>query len=133
VVSYVVAQRTNEFGIRMALGATPVRVLQLVFASTAREVIAGMGLGVMLSVLLGRFLSQWAEASSQNTILFGAAILLLALTAASAAYIPARFRRLHPGASRIVGRPDDRFAIRISSSIREARHASDDLGQPYFI
>ena len=90
VVSYVVAQRTNEFGIRMALGAAPVRVLQLVFASTAREVIAGMGLGVMLSVLLGRFLSQWAEASSQNTILFGAAILLLALTAASAAYIPAR-------------------------------------------
>lgn len=90
VVSYVVAQRTNEFGIRMALGATPVRVLQLVFASTAREVIAGMGLGLLLSVFLGRFLSQWAEATSPNTILFGAAILLLALTAASAAYIPAR-------------------------------------------
>jgi ABC-type antimicrobial peptide transport system permease subunit len=73
----------------MALGAAPVRVLQLVFASAAREVIAGMGLGVMLSVFLGRFLSQWAEASSQNTVLFAAAILLLVLTAASAAYIPA--------------------------------------------
>jgi len=90
VVSYGVAQRTNEFGLRMALGATPWGVLQLVFTSTAREVIAGLFLGLLLSVFLNRILAQWAEASSQNPALFAAATLLLVLTSALAAYIPAR-------------------------------------------
>jgi hypothetical protein len=90
VVSYSVAQRTNEFGIRMALGATPRGVLRLVFASTARDVIGGVLCGVLLSIFLSKILSKWAEGSSQSPLLFAAATLLLVATSALAAFIPAR-------------------------------------------
>jgi predicted permease len=90
VVSYTVAQRTNEFGIRMALGAHGLQVLQLVFASTATSVVGGLAGGVALSLALSKFLSRWAEGSVQSPILFIAATLLLILTAGLAALLPAR-------------------------------------------
>jgi putative ABC transport system permease protein len=90
VVSYGVAQRTNEFGIRMALGATPRGVLKLVFASTAREVIGGILCGAIISLFLDGLLKKWAEASAQSPFLFAAATLLLVVTSALAAFIPAR-------------------------------------------
>jgi putative ABC transport system permease protein len=90
VVSYGVAQRTNEFGIRMALGATPVGVVKLVFASTAREVIGGLLCGVVLSLFLDGILKKWAENSVQNPLIFAVATLLLVLTSALAAFLPAR-------------------------------------------
>ncbi|MBV9499334.1 MAG: ABC transporter permease [Acidobacteriaceae bacterium] len=89
VVSYSVVQRTSEFGLRMALGAMPKQVLQMVFTSTARNVIAGLAGGLLLSVILSRFLSKWAEGSAQNPLFFAAVILLLVLTSAVAAFIPA--------------------------------------------
>src|SRR6266851_5633928 len=90
VVSYGVAQRTNEFGIRMALGATPGQVLQLVFASTARNVIGGLACGLLLSLMLSGILSKWAEGSAHHPMVFAAVTLLLVLTSALAALIPAR-------------------------------------------
>jgi putative ABC transport system permease protein len=90
VVSYGVAQRTNEFGLRMALGATRGQVLQLVLTSTARNVVAGLACGVLLSLLLSRILSRWAEGSEHNPQVFVAVMLLLLLTSALAAFIPAR-------------------------------------------
>ena len=90
VVSYTVAQRTNEFGIRMALGANGPQVLQLVFRSTATSVIGGLAGGVALSLALSKSLSRWAEGSSQSPILFIAATVLLILTAGLAALGPAR-------------------------------------------
>jgi len=90
VVSYSVAQRTNEFGVRMALGATPANVLKLVFASTARHVTGGVVCGILLSLSLGGMLSKWAEGSVQNPLVFAAATVLLVMTAALAAFIPAR-------------------------------------------
>jgi predicted permease len=90
VVSYTVAQRTNEFGIRMALGANGVQVLRLVFASTATSVIGGLAGGVVLSLALSKFLSRWAEGSAQSPLLFIAATFLLILAAALAAFVPAR-------------------------------------------
>ena len=90
VVSYGVAQRTNEFGIRMALGATRGQVLQLVFTSSARNVIGGVACGLLLSFMLSGVLSKWAEGSSHNPVVFAAVTMLLVLTAALAALIPAR-------------------------------------------
>lgn len=90
VVSYGVGQRTNEFGIRMALGATRGQVLQLVFASSARTVIGGLICGLLFSFMLSGMLSKWAEGSAHNPLVFAAVTLLLVLTSAFAAFIPAR-------------------------------------------
>ncbi|HEY3938201.1 MAG TPA: ABC transporter permease [Bryobacteraceae bacterium] len=89
VVSYSVAHRTNEFGIRVALGATRKQVLQLVFASTIGNVLLGLVCGVAFSLALSRFLARWAEGSVQDPLLFFAVTALLVLTAALAAFIPA--------------------------------------------
>jgi len=90
VVSYGVAQRTNEFGIRIALGATQGHVLRLVFAATARNVIAGLACGVLLSLLLSRVLAKWAEGSSHDPLAFAGVTLLLVLISGLAALIPTR-------------------------------------------
>jgi predicted permease len=90
VISYGVLQRTNEFGIRMALGATPVGVIRLVFASTVWEVAIGMLSGVAMSVLLNGVLKKWVAGSSQTPLLVAAAIFVLLATSILAAVIPAR-------------------------------------------
>ncbi len=90
VVSYGVAQRTNEFGIRMALGASRGQVLRLVMSSTSFNVIGGLAGGALLSLGFSRVLSNWAEGSSYDPLLVIAVTLLLILTAALASFIPAR-------------------------------------------
>jgi ABC-type antimicrobial peptide transport system permease subunit len=90
VVSYSVAQRTNEFGVRMALGATPGTVIGLVFRTTAINVLAGVACGVVLSLVLAKVIAKWAEASAQSPLIFAGVTLLLIGTAAVAAYLPAR-------------------------------------------
>jgi len=85
-----VAQRTNEFGIRMALGATRGHVLRIVFGSTAGHVIGGLACGVLLSLLLSRILFKWAQGSAHNPLVFAGVTVLLALTCALATLIPAR-------------------------------------------
>src|ERR1700738_1980434 len=69
VVSYTVAQRTNEFGIRMALGAGRGHVLRIVFASTLVSVGGGVVAGVALSVALSTILAKWAEGSVRDPII----------------------------------------------------------------
>jgi ABC-type antimicrobial peptide transport system permease subunit len=90
VVSYGVAQRTNEFGLRMALGATRGQVLRLVLTSSARHVIAGLVGGLLLSLLFSGILSRWAEGSEHNPQVVAAVAMLLVLTSGVAAVIPAR-------------------------------------------
>lgn len=116
VVPCTLAQRTNEFGIRMALGANGLDVLELVFRSTATSVIGGLAGGIALSLVLSKFLSQWAEGSSQSPILFIAATVLLILTAAFAALVPAR------RASSID--PNGSLAPRMRSAIRQSPFCS---------
>ena len=89
VVSYSVVQRTNEFGIRIALGAMRNQVLELVIASMVRNVIAGLVGGLVLSLLLSRFLSKWAEGSTHNPLFLAGVTLILIVTSAFAALIPA--------------------------------------------
>jgi predicted permease len=90
VVAYTVAQRTNEFGIRMALGAQRAHLLRIVFASTLSSVGGGMVAGVALSVALSTILAKWAEGSVRDPIILLAGILLLGLVAGIACAIPAR-------------------------------------------
>ncbi len=90
VVAYGVAQRTNEFGIRMALGASAGQVVRLVLSGISVSVIGGLAGGAALSIVFSRFLAEWAEGSTYNPALVVAVTLLLILTAALAAFIPAR-------------------------------------------
>jgi len=90
VVSYGVAQRTNEFGIRIALGATRRHVLQLVAGSMLRSVGGGLACGLALSFMSKGLLSRWAEGSVTSPVAFAAVTLLLMLTCAMAALFPAR-------------------------------------------
>jgi ABC-type antimicrobial peptide transport system permease subunit len=85
-----VAQRTNEFGLRMALGATRGQVVRLVLTSSAHNVIAGLVSGLLLSLLFSGILSRWAEGSEHNPQIFAAVTMFLVLTSALAALIPAR-------------------------------------------
>jgi predicted permease len=90
VVSYSVAQRTNEFGIRVALGAQRMDVLRIVFASTALSVGSGIAAGIVLTLALNKVLAQWAEGSSRDPLVLLAVTLLLAVVAAIACSGPAR-------------------------------------------
>jgi predicted permease len=90
VVSYTVAQRTNEIGIRVALGALRTHILQVVFAPAAMSVGAGLFFGTLLSILLDSFLLKWALVRSRDPILLGAVSLALVVSAAVACYIPAK-------------------------------------------
>ena len=89
VVSYIVAQRTNEFGIRMALGAGRTHVLRLVFASTSLSVGGGLVSGVVLSWALKSVLSRWAEGSSVDAAIVLAVVALLMAAATVACLLPA--------------------------------------------
>lgn len=93
-VAYAVAQRTNEFGIRMALGAQREHVLGLVFRATVASVAGGVGAGLVLALALNRALHHWAGGSAQavanDPLLLLGATALLGSVAALASLIPAR-------------------------------------------
>jgi putative ABC transport system permease protein len=90
VVSYSVAQRTNEFGIRVALGAQRAHVLRIVFASSVVSVGGGIAAGIGLTLALNRLLARWAEGSSRDPLVLLAVTFLLCLVAAIACSGPAR-------------------------------------------
>ena len=90
VVSYTVAQRTNEFGIRMALGAQRGHVLKIVFVSTVMSVGSGIAAGLALTIALHRVLAHWSEGSSRDPLVLLGVTFLLCVVAAIACAVPAR-------------------------------------------
>ena len=90
VVSYSVAQRTNEFGIRMALGAQRGHVLHIVFNSIVVSVAGGVVGGLALAFALNKVMAHWAEGSVRDPLLLMGATVLLGVVAAIACAIPAR-------------------------------------------
>jgi predicted permease len=90
VVSYTVAQRTNEFGIRMALGAQRAHVLWIVFNSTVMSVGSGILAGIALTLALQKLLAQWAEGSSRDPVILVAVVAMLSTVATIACALPAR-------------------------------------------
>jgi ABC-type antimicrobial peptide transport system permease subunit len=90
VVSFAVERRTNEFGIRMALGAQPRHVLRVVFASMMVRVGSGLAAGILLSLVLNNVLARWAEGSSRDSLVLLSAVVLLTVVAAFACFARAR-------------------------------------------
>ena len=90
VVSYGVANRTSEFGVRMALGARRADVVRVVMAATSVNVGAGVVAGLILSILLDRIESQWVTESSRDPVLLAGVSLVLLAAAAVACFVPAR-------------------------------------------
>lgn len=90
VVAYSVAQRTSEFALRMALGAQRFDVLMNVFLSIAGVVIAGVGAGIALQLVVSRIVAQWAYAGGRDPLVIAFVTPLLALVAIAACYVPAR-------------------------------------------
>jgi ABC-type antimicrobial peptide transport system permease subunit len=90
VVSYTVSQRTQEIGIRMALGASAGRVQRQVMMQTITLVSSGIALGVIGALILARLMSSLLyHLPSSDPLTFGATVLVLLVVAVSAGYIPA--------------------------------------------
>jgi predicted permease len=90
VTAYSVAQRTNEIGIRMALGADRGGVLRLVLRGAFRTVVVGLVLGVPLAIGAGRLISaQLYGVTGSDPVALSVAIGALAVCAFVAAIIPA--------------------------------------------
>ncbi|MGC2829830.1 MAG: ABC transporter permease [Candidatus Acidiferrum sp.] len=89
VVSFAVTQRTQELGIRMALGARRSTVVQLVLGSTAVMLGAGVAAGLLLSVVLNHVVSSWAGGSSRDPLTLAVAASILVFVAGIACVLPA--------------------------------------------
>jgi putative ABC transport system permease protein len=91
VISYAAAQRTHEIGIRIALGALPRDVLNLVARQGITLAVIGIGAGLMGAFVLTRVMSQMLfRVSTTDAVTFICVPLFLIVIAAIASYIPAR-------------------------------------------
>ena len=90
VTAYTVAQRTNEIGIRMALGADRAKVVQLILRGAFERVLIGLLLGLPLALAAGRLISsELYGVSSWDPLALTIAAIALALCSFVAAIIPA--------------------------------------------
>lgn len=91
VISYSVARRTREIGLRMALGASRVTVLRLIFRETLLLTAAGLGVGLPCAFLASRLVRQMLfEVSAGDPATVAGVVALLVAHALLAAYIPVR-------------------------------------------
>jgi len=91
VMAYSVAQRTNEIGIRMALGALSRDVLRLVLGQAAKLAMMGVVVGIAVALALTRLMSTLLfGVSAADPTTFAGVALLLVVVALAASYIPVR-------------------------------------------
>jgi putative ABC transport system permease protein len=91
VMAYAISQRTGEIGLRMALGARRSDILRVILNEAALIVIAGVGAGLLGSLLLTRFLQTLLfDIRPTDPLTFGALTILLSGVALLASFIPAR-------------------------------------------
>jgi predicted permease len=91
VMSYFVARRTSEIGIRMALGATRPSVVVMVLRGALWQVLVGLALGIPAALFAGHLMaSQLYGVGSYDPLSLAGAILVLGLCATVAGFLPAR-------------------------------------------
>ena len=91
VMAHLVAFRTNEIGIRMALGATPGAVMRMVLGHGRRLTLAGIALGVVGAFFVSRLMQQTLfEVNATDPIIYTAVAATLLLVAEFASWLPAR-------------------------------------------
>ncbi|HLT90411.1 MAG TPA: FtsX-like permease family protein [Woeseiaceae bacterium] len=98
ILAYSVQQRTRDFGVRMAMGATASDVRRLVLRNAAGLIAAGTLVGFVLAVLLSRWLATVLyDVRPLDPLTFAGVVLLLAIAAMLSALGPAwRAARVHP-------------------------------------
>jgi ABC-type antimicrobial peptide transport system permease subunit len=102
VMSYVVAQRMPEMGVRVAMGAEPRDIRRLVLGDAIRLTATGLLLGSVIAFWVTRVLStQLHDVSARDPGVFVATMVLLALVAVTASWIPAA-RASRSDASRLM-------------------------------
>jgi ABC-type antimicrobial peptide transport system permease subunit len=91
VLSYLVGQRTQEIGVRMALGAQRLHVLRMILGDGARMTLTGIGIGLLTALILTRLMSSMLfGVKPTDPLTFSAVALLLCGIAMLACYVPAR-------------------------------------------
>ena len=91
VMAHAVTQRTNEIGLRLALGALPGDVLRLVLRQGMALAVAGLALGLAGAIALGRFVAQLLyEVQPYDPVTLATVAAVLAVVALFACYLPAR-------------------------------------------
>jgi macrolide transport system ATP-binding/permease protein len=90
VISYSVSQRTQEIGIRMALGAEPRSILALVLRQGIVIVAAGLVLGLALALASAKLVGKFLVVSGSDPLTYIMVSLVLTLVALVACYLPAR-------------------------------------------
>ncbi len=91
IVSYSVAQRTSEIGVRMALGASAATTVSMIVRQALRIVVVGAALGALGAVGATQFLTQLLfEVEPTDLVTYGAVIAAAALVGILAAWLPAR-------------------------------------------
>jgi predicted permease len=91
IMAYTVARRTNEIGIRMALGAQSGRVLRMVLREASWLAVIGVIAGLAIAVAMGRLIASMLYGlKSYDPLTLGCAALLLIIVALAASLIPAR-------------------------------------------
>jgi predicted permease len=91
LMAYSISQRTQELGIRMALGATPFDVLKLVVRQGMSLTAAGLLVGIAVAVAVTRVAAgMLVDVSATDPLIFAGAVLFLALISLLASYVPAR-------------------------------------------
>jgi predicted permease len=91
VIAYNVAQRTQELGLRIALGAATGGVVRMVIADGLRIAVLGIAIGAAVALVAGRWLQPLLfEQSARDPVIFGAVAAVLLLVAAAASMVPAR-------------------------------------------
>jgi len=91
VMSYLVSQRTHEFGVRLALGARAGEIVALVIRRGMTTTLIGLGIGLGLALLVGHLLGGFLyHVNPLDPTVYAAVALLIASIAALACYLPAR-------------------------------------------